>query len=420
MANRKKLQELYSKVCVAGSVISEEREEEERDLEVDEIFSCNLATILARDHEVVAVRLKLFSDKCVVYISKNERWEKEDTEYIKKIKEYLKSISRNAPIPLDTAFKRNDLKVLFKTVKRYCLAKFETRLEKLKKDLVGESQNPHILSFKEFANINDVIEVRGYKISGICSRYYKTVKDKPEIPKKFLRHLKKVGSYYSALVDITACACNVKYKNQFSNMDVVTLKPVSINRQPIFSWANIIQKFVHVTKEYEKFKKRCLDDDDTLKKLKEVYKTDTNGNPQLDSEKIEQRLCLHAEMNTLTNIIDSKDKKPTFIAVSKYCCYLCELYIKFANTKGYNIFTSGAHNKLYHKWVLPDTKDVTLKNDALKYMIAELDRIIRKELREKHIDIRARSDSEGESVDSDNAKHIDHSEVDDLMEDSDN
>ncbi|CAI2189218.1 12827_t:CDS:2, partial [Funneliformis geosporum] len=293
----------------------------------------------------------------------------------------------NAPIPLDTAFKRNDLKVLFKTVKRYCLAKFETRLEKLKKDLVGESQNPHILSFKEFANINDVIEV---------------------------------GSYYSALVDITACACNVKYKNQFSNMDVVTLKPVSINRQPIFSWANIIQKFVHVTKEYEKFKKRCLDDDDTLKKLKEVYKTDTNGNPQLDSEKIEQRLCLHAEMNTLTNIIDSKDKKPTFIAVSKYCCYLCELYIKFANTKGYNIFTSGAHNKLYHKWVLPDTKDVTLKNDALKYMIAELDRIIRKELREKHIDIRARSDSEGESVDSDNAKHIDHSEVDDLMEDSDN
>ena len=87
MANKKKMQELYSKVCVAGSikfVVSEEREEEERDLEVDERFFCNLATILARDHKMVAVRLKLFSDKCVVYISKNERWKKKIQNISKK------------------------------------------------------------------------------------------------------------------------------------------------------------------------------------------------------------------------------------------------------------------------------------------------------------------------------------------------
>ena len=70
---------------------------------------------------------------------------------------------------------------------------------------------------------------------------------------------------------------------------------------------------------------------------------------------------------------------------------------------------------MYHRWVLPDTKDITFKNDALKYIIADLDQIIRKELREKHIDIRARPDSSGESGDSDNAEHLDHVIVDNLI-----
>jgi len=134
----------------------------------------------------------------------------------------------------------------------------------------------------------------------------KTVEDDLETWwKKFLRHLKKVGSYDSALVDITACACNEKYKKQFSNMDMVMLNPVIV-RQPIFSWANVIQKFIHATKEYEKFKKRCLDDEFILGKLKEIYRTDGNTDPQLDNDKIEQRLYTHAEMNILTHFIDQK------------------------------------------------------------------------------------------------------------------
>ncbi|PKC65677.1 hypothetical protein RhiirA1_460739 [Rhizophagus irregularis] len=157
------MQELYSKVCVAGSikfVVSKEREEE-----VDESFSCHLATIFAREQE-----------------------------------EYFINISKDAPIPLNTPFLR------------------------------------------KFA---DVIEVRGYTMSSIC-----------------------------ALVDTTACACNEKYKNQFSNMDVVMLKPVKVPRQPVFSWESVIRKFVRVTREYKKFKKRCLNDHDTLEKLKEIYRTD--------------------------------------------------------------------------------------------------------------------------------------------------
>ncbi|CAI2182147.1 17642_t:CDS:1 [Funneliformis geosporum] len=294
----------------------------------------------------------------------------------------------------------------------YCYDKFESRLRKLKEDII-RPQNQHILSFTKFANIKDVNEVDGYEISGICSRYYKTVKDNPAIPKKFLRHLKKVGSYYSALVDITACACKKEYQNQFSNMDVVTLKPNMVN-QPIFSWSKIIKMVIRTTGEYNKFKEICLHDDVILKKLEEIYGTDNKKNPRLDNEEIVQRLCLHAEMNILTNIIDQKDKRPVFIAVSKYCCYLCKLYIKFAQNKGYHIFSSGTHNKLYHRWILPDTKDITFKNDALKFIIADLDRIIRKEV-VQHVDIRARSDSEGESENSDNAKHVDHAKVDNLI-----
>ncbi|GBC08613.1 hypothetical protein RclHR1_08250010 [Rhizophagus clarus] len=403
--NQEKKCELYSKVCVAGSikfVISEPRGEKEKN--VEEKFSCNLATILARDREVVAVALKLFPNKCDVYISKNEDWKREDGNYINKIKANLKSISKDAPVTLDAAFDRSDVGDLFEAIMDYCSTKFESRLNKLKNDITKRRQSQYILSFiefAEFAGIEDVNEVHGYEISEICNSYYKKVKDKtviddPENWKKFLRHLRKVGSYDSALVDITACACNEKYKKQFSNVNMVVLKPVIVSRQPIFSWANVIQKFIHSTKEYEKFKKRCLDDDFILGRLKEIYGTDSNANPQLNNEKIEQRLCLHAAMNILKYIIDQRNKNPVFIAVSKHCCYLCELYIKFARSKGYQIYTSGAHNNLYHRWVLPDTWDITIKEDALKYMIADLDRIIREEL-EHHVDIKARSDSEGES-----------------------
>jgi hypothetical protein len=416
---KKNAQELYSKVCVAGSIkfaVSEPRKEKKKNME--EKFSCNLVTILARDREVVAVALKLFSDKCVVYISKNGGWDREGVDYINKIKAYLKSISKDAPVKLDTAFERSDVGDLFEAIMDYCSTKFESRLIKLKEDITKGSQNQYILSFTEFAEIEDVKKVHGYEISEICSRYYKKVKDKTvednlEIWEKFLRHLKKMGSYDSALVDITACACNEKYKEQFSNMVMVMLNLIKVPRQPIFSWANVIKKFIHNTGEYEKFKKRCLGDDFILERLKEIYGTDRNSDPQLDNDKIEQRLYLHAEMSILTNIIDRGNKKLVFIAVSKQCCYLCELYIKFARSIEYQIFTSGAHDKLYHRWVLPDTRNITFKNDALKYMIADLDRIIKEELKH-HVDIRPRSDSEGENGDSDNAKRIDRAKVNNL------
>ncbi|RIA96578.1 hypothetical protein C1645_857762 [Glomus cerebriforme] len=408
-------------MCVAGSikfVVSQIGRKEERELEPDKKFSCNLATMLARDKEVVAVGLKLFTDKCVVHISKNENWDDKDIKYINEIKRYFKSISKNAPIMLNMTFDREDVENLFETVMNYCYTKFESRVKKLNNDInkLG-SQNQHILSFMKYIeNANE--ESDGYDISMICSKYYKIAKKNPAIPEKFLRHLKKVGSYYSALVNVTACACKEKYKNQFSNMDVILLEPIKVC-QPIFSWTSIIREFIPDLREFEKFKKRCLDDHFILERLKEIYGIYDNKNLLLKEnprvvEIIEQRLYSHAEMNILTNIIDKKDTRPVFIAVSKYCCYLCELYIKFARGRGYHIFISETHKKLYHRWILPVTKDSTFRYDALKYMIAKLNWIIREEVK-NHVSIKAKSDSKGESGDSDNLKQHDEIKVKNLI-----
>jgi hypothetical protein len=131
--------------------------------------------------------------------------------------------------------------------------------------------------------------------------------------------------------------------------------------------------------------------------LKHVY----GKNMQLDSTDIKQTVKLYAEMSILTNVlINEKDKNRAFIAVSKKCCYLCELYIKFAQTKGYVINISGlhrSHSKMYHLWKFP-----IINNDfyyeSQKYMIKNLNQIIGDEIKEFSEEM-ASSDNEAESMD---------------------
>jgi hypothetical protein len=133
---------------VSSLSLAKTRRKEERDLDPDNKFSCNLATMLAKDKEVVAVGLKLFTDKCDVLISKNEIWSVKDIEYIDKIKRYFKSISRDAPIALNMAFDREDVANLLRIVMKYCSTKFDSRVQKLKDDIIKLGQeNEHILSF---------------------------------------------------------------------------------------------------------------------------------------------------------------------------------------------------------------------------------------------------------------------------------
>src|SRR5688572_20918704 len=97
--------QFYSKLCVAGSIkfVADEASRNGTGLQMIERFSCNLATILARDKEVVAVMLTSSINSCTVYISKNGDWSKKDDEYIRNIERHLRSISKDAPITLANA-----------------------------------------------------------------------------------------------------------------------------------------------------------------------------------------------------------------------------------------------------------------------------------------------------------------------------
>ncbi|CAG8614460.1 11577_t:CDS:2 [Diversispora eburnea] len=100
-----------------------------------------------------------------------------------------------------------------------------------------------------------------------------------------------------------------KYEGLFSRVELRRLKPI-ITDQPVFSWKNIIQRFIPDPKEYEDFENACLDYSNIATRLVQIY-------------------------------------------VFKKGCYLCELYIKFAQQEGYNIVISEKHKKIYHGWKLP-------------------------------------------------------------------
>jgi hypothetical protein len=98
---------------------------------------------------------------------------------------------------------------------------------------------------------------------------------------------------------------------------------------------------------------------------------------QLESADIKQTVKLHAEMNIMTNeLINKEDKSRAFIAVSKKCCYLYELYIRFARTKGYVIDTFGTQ-KIISLWKFPDANNAIFYDESLSYMIKNLNRTIR-------------------------------------------
>ncbi|CAI2187394.1 16984_t:CDS:2 [Funneliformis geosporum] len=245
------------------------------------------------------------------------------------------------------ALDRNDVKDLYGTIMKYCSKKLESRLKKLRNDIVNEEgkiDDEYIQSFLDYAknkkiNADDIYnDKKKSAISRVCSEYYHTAKSDPTFPKKFLGHIKKVGSYIGSLMNITNC-------------------------------------------------KTCLKDYVIRSKLEVIY---GGVGKQLECENV-SHIYLHAELNVLTKIMNI-DKERKFIAVSKRCCYLCESYIRFAQSKGHNIAFSGSHKKLYHGWKLPDTFKKEFMSDAL----FELDQIIEREI-ESHTSTSANSDSGAES-----------------------
>ncbi|RHZ44566.1 hypothetical protein Glove_718g5 [Diversispora epigaea] len=396
---------LYSKVCIAESInfVIDEASHEVTDMKENDKFSCNLATILTRDREVVAVRLKISSDSCKVFLSKNSDWLEKDVVYINKIENYLKNISKYAPV------RSIDAKALTNEILAYCSVKLEYRFEKLKKDIIGGWRKNHdyIVSFMNFASINvdNIDEVDRHKICGFCCNYYKKTKDDTEIPQKFLRHLKKVGSYISSVAGIIACARNKNYKPLFSKIELHRMDPIVIMDQPIFSWENIIKRFIN-DEEYDCFMNKCSKNTFAMGIIKKIYTDKTTQKLQLDRNDIKQHIYLHAEMNILTSIINHEEKNRVFIAVSKKCCYLCELYINFARNQGYNIIISGIHKKIYHGWKLPHVADTNFRTKSLEYIMENLDRIIENKIKRYTSSLLVTSDSSAESVDSKNQNEL--------------
>ncbi|PKC05210.1 hypothetical protein RhiirA5_486094 [Rhizophagus irregularis] len=391
--------ELYSKECVAHCInfVVGEAKDEVADLKIHDRFSCYLATILARDKEVVAVWLKILKDSSEIYLSKNFDWLNKDVKYINDITNYLKVISKNTPIKsTDTE------KAFYLAVMSYCYTKFEFRWNKLKND-INNGDNEYVKSLKDYISAELGDSATPINISLVCYEYYKQIKAKvnSNISPKFLGHIKKVGSYFGSIKGIINCAKNIQYKPLFSNIKVNRGRPVIINKQPIYSWENIIKRFIDEDEDkYNHFMTRCSKKPEVIKRIHKVYTDNATKQLQLNNDNVEKCIYLHAEMHILASlIIDNKIKSRVFIAVSKKCCYLCELYINFAIKQGYNIVISGKHQKLYDRWILPHVKNSDFKDKSLIYILENLNQIIEKKIEHYIRSLPANFDNSGNNLD---------------------
>ena len=104
-------------------------------------------------------------------------------------------------------------------------------------------------------------------------------------------------------------------------------------------------------------------------------------------------------MRSLSLIIDKNHKNKEFIAVSKRCCYLCEMYIDFARTNGYNMETTGNY---IVRWKLPHVNDDNFNIESLAYILDILNRIIDNKIKHYTRSLKADSDSGGNSLDPEN------------------
>lgn len=151
MEKRKK--EFYSKLQVVGSIrftVGEESDEfislNKPKLTNNEKFSYNLATILAKKKEVVAVSLTTYPNSCIINISKNNNWLKENYHYINKIKEYLIKISNYERMSWKEALDKDETMDLAVSIMAYCSGRFKLRFNKLKGDIKDGKNSQYIKS----------------------------------------------------------------------------------------------------------------------------------------------------------------------------------------------------------------------------------------------------------------------------------
>ena len=105
------------------------------------------------------------------------------------------------------------------------------------------------------------------------------------------------------MISILECACNIQYKSLFSNVIVIKRNPVIIHNQPIYSWKNIIRRFIDEDK-YKDFTDKCSNKTKVMERMRRVYDTDNATQQQqlLDGSDVKQRIYLHAYWPILLTI----------------------------------------------------------------------------------------------------------------------
>jgi len=143
--------------------------------------------------------------------------------------------------------------------------------------------------------------------------------------------------------------------------------------------------------------------------MQKIYADKTKNQLQLDRD-INRCIYLHAKLNILAYVMNQKQKltNKVFIAVSKKCCYFCELYIDLAKDEGYNVIISGKHKKIYSGWMLPHVLDNNFEIRILKRILNRLDQIIKNKIIQNTRSITPDSDSPGESSNLDNDVDLDN------------
>lgn len=172
---KKQEKELYSKKYVTESInfIVYKVSNEIISMMNFKKFFCNLAIILARDKELVAVRLEVLLDGCKVYLFKNcLAWE--GYWIYCQIQKYLKNISKNTPVK-----SKKDEKVLTNYIIRYYFVKIKTRIEKLKNEIIAGQKYDCIKFFIKFAliDINEIDKESKHKMFKLYFKYYNEVKE---------------------------------------------------------------------------------------------------------------------------------------------------------------------------------------------------------------------------------------------------
>ncbi|GES99723.1 hypothetical protein GLOIN_2v1487101 [Rhizophagus clarus] len=382
------MSDFYSKVCVASSLkfnleteMSVSKYNKYRfETPSEDKFAICLARILERDKEVIALKITTCSNGCIVDLSKNSDWLPSDKEYFKKIEKYLRDISNDAPMSSDVLIERQIFKDFCNDIMLYCGDRFQSRFNKLMNIITASENSQYIKDFINYISmqIEDEVDIKdianklnGWLISALCWGYYYKIKKVTMIPFKFKEYIRKIGSYAKSNDIILEVACKEKYKFLFSNITLNILAPVKIC-QPINSWEDVIHNFISNPNEYKIFKDRCLEDEITANELKFIYGDDLNN-------KFNNDFYLHAIMNIISNL--GKNKK-AFIAVSRKCCNLCDLYIERANYNQYDINTIGAtrSNKICHRWMFPSTDDINFDIKTKLHILRDLDHTIECEI----------------------------------------